>query len=67
MSGKGLRGEDRLMDGSHTLSGGVQGRQMDIHEHDMGAKGEDLLNGLRAATGLSDDLIPKAAELCGHM
>jgi hypothetical protein len=40
---------------------------MDVHEHDMGVEGEGLLNGLRAATGLSDDLIPKAAELCGQM
>ena len=41
--------------------------QMDVHEHDMGVEGEGLLNGLRAATGLSDDLIPKAAERCGQM
>ena len=30
---------------------------MDVHEHDMGVEGEGLLNGLRTATGLSDDLI----------
>jgi hypothetical protein len=41
--------------------------QMDVHEHDMGVEGEGMLNGLRAATGLSDDLIPKAAELFGQM
>ena len=41
--------------------------QMDVHEHDMGVEGEGMLNGLRAATGLSDDPIPKAAELFGQV
>ena len=40
---------------------------MDVHEHGMGVEGEDTLNGLRAATGLSDDLIPEAAELFGQV
>jgi hypothetical protein len=41
--------------------------QMDVHQHDMGVEGEGLLNGLRAATGLSHDLIPQAAEPRGQV
>ena len=33
----------------------------------MGVVEEGVLNGLRAATGLSDDPIPKAAELFGQV
>jgi hypothetical protein len=40
---------------------------MDVHKHDMGVEGEGMLNGLRAATGLSDDPISKAAELFGQV
>ena len=40
---------------------------MDVHEHDMGVEGEDMLDGFRAATGLSDDLLPKAAEQFGQV
>ena len=40
--------------------------QMDIHEHDLRAEREGMLNGLRATTSQGDDLIPEAAELPGH-
>ena len=36
--------------------------QMDVHEHDLGAVPEGVLNRLRATTSQGDDLIPEAAE-----
>jgi hypothetical protein len=40
---------------------------MDVHEHHVRAAGEGVFNRLRATMGLSDDLIPKAAELFGQV
>jgi hypothetical protein len=63
--------DDRDRRGGLKVSCGVNAGhrpvQMDVHEHDMRAVREGMLTGLRAATGLSDDLIPKAVERFGQV
>jgi hypothetical protein len=41
--------------------------QPDIHEHDLRVTGEAVFNRLRATAGPRHDLIPKPAELPGHV
>jgi hypothetical protein len=41
--------------------------QMDVHKHDVRAKGEGMFNRLRTIIGLGNDLIPEATELPSHV